>query len=114
MPASVSRPARQAAGLGRLWWIPANGHGNGLDDTAWVPILDASAETAAFLLTAFCDRDVPAYGARASGSAVPHGGPRTAEPECRLWVGASAYGRAEQALLSILPNLPGGHRHARS
>ncbi len=37
MTAPISRPAEQAARPGRLWWLPAGGYGNGLDDDAWVP-----------------------------------------------------------------------------
>jgi hypothetical protein len=112
MPASVSRPALRAHQLSRLWWLPAGGHGNGLDDTAWTQIADVAAADVGPLLAAFRARRVPAYAA--SPRARTRRGHRpSSEPTCRIWVGASAYGRAEQALLVILPSLRGSARNAR-
>ncbi len=42
MTARVSRPAEQSSRPGRLWWLPAGGQGNGLDDDAWAPVLEVS------------------------------------------------------------------------
>jgi hypothetical protein len=114
VPASILRSVQQPGGPGRLWWLPANGHGNGLDDEAWAPIIDADADTARRLLTALRDLRIPAYAAPLPAArGVRHRARRPGGPACRLWVGTSAYGRAEQALLTLLPNLPGGSDHAR-
>jgi hypothetical protein len=112
MLASVSRPALRAQQLNRLWWLPSHGRGNGLDDTAWTQIADVSADEVGPLLAAFRARHVPAYAARPPRAPMRRTRRASAEPACRIWVGASAYGRAEQALLVILPGLRGGARDA--
>ncbi len=63
MSASISRPMRQPQRFGRLWWLPPGGHGNGLDDKAWAPILEVDAGLVAPLLEAFRAVGVPAYAA---------------------------------------------------
>ncbi len=50
MTAPVSRPAAHAGRLGRLWWLPADGRGNGLDDDAWAPVLEVSQQIVPELL----------------------------------------------------------------
>ncbi|MGH3404167.1 MAG: hypothetical protein ACRDRJ_16930 [Streptosporangiaceae bacterium] len=112
MLASVSRPVLRAQQLSRLWWLPARGRGNGLDDGAWTQIAEVSADDVGPLLTAFRARSVPAYAAPPSGAWVRRGRRASAEPTWRVWVGASAYGRAEQALLVMLPTLRRGGRDA--
>lgn len=42
MTVSASRPAKQSASPGHLWWLPPGGCGNGLDDAAWAPILEVA------------------------------------------------------------------------
>jgi hypothetical protein len=123
--APVSRPLAQPRGLGRLWWLPANGEGNGLDDGAWAPIADVSAALVAPLLAAFRAVGVPAYAApagrpltrpaptrrprhrtRASRSQVGQPQRRALAAEIyHIWVGTSAYGRAEEVLRIALPRL---------
>jgi hypothetical protein len=112
MPASVSRPVLRAHQLSRLWWLPARGHGNGLDDTAWTQIADVAAADAGPLLAAFRARRVPAYAAASPRTRSRRGRRASAGPTCRVWVGSSSYGRAEQALLVILPSLRGSARDA--
>ncbi len=115
MTASVSRPAVQAGWLGRLWWLPAGGHGNGLDDDAWAPVLEVSEQIVPELLSALRVAGVPAYAAPAR----PAGGQlrdRARRPQgYQLWVGASAYGNAEAALVAVMPSLAReAARHADS
>lgn len=50
MSAPVSVPARQTERRGRLWWLPSDGCGNGLDDDAWAPVLEVSHQTVPALL----------------------------------------------------------------
>ena len=52
MTAPISRPAGQFASHGRLWWLPAGGCGNGLDDTAWAPVLEISERVVPDVLVA--------------------------------------------------------------
>ena len=55
MLASVSRPVTQPQRFGRLWWLPSGGISNGIDDDAWAPILDVTAEQVTPLLAALRD-----------------------------------------------------------
>jgi len=105
MPASDSRPAAQPGRLGRLWWLPSGGIGNGLDDDAWAPILEVTGDQVAPLLAALGEAGVPAYAAPAAkrlGAAAANR-PR----DYQLWVGSSAHGRAEETLIKALRRVPG-------
>jgi len=99
MTAPVSRPAPRLGRFGRLWWLPAGGYGNGLDDQAWAPALQVSGQVVPQLLSALREAGVPAYVAR-----VREPRERGGQPESyQLWVGASGYGRAEAVLLAVMP-----------
>jgi hypothetical protein len=105
MAASVSRPAEQTGRWGRLWWLPAGGYGNGLDADAWAPVLEVSEQVVPTILSALGEAGVPAYAAPAR-LGVSRLKDRTQWPEpYRLWVGASAYGRAEITLVRVMPYL---------
>jgi hypothetical protein len=105
MSASVSRPVTHAGRPGRLWWLPSGGYGNGLDDEAWAPVLEVSQQIVSALLARLCEAGIPAYAAPAR-SAAARLRDRTGRPESyRLWVGASAYGAAEAALVVVMPYL---------
>jgi hypothetical protein len=105
MTASVSRPAEHMGRFGRLWWLPAGGYGNGLDDGAWAPVLEVSEQIVPDVLRLLAEVGVPAYAAPAH-PAAGRLRDRTKRPEgYQLWVGASAYGRAEAALLAMMPHL---------
>jgi hypothetical protein len=107
--------SRTAEFTSRLWWLPAGGLGNGLDDDAWAPVLVVSQQVIPELLAALGEAGVPAYAAPARPVA---GRPRDTgqRPEsCQLWVGTSAYGEAEAVLLAVMPGLaPEAARHADS
>jgi hypothetical protein len=115
MTASVARPAQQTTRPGRLWWLPVGGYGNGLDDGAWAPVLEVSQRIVPLLLLALRDAGVPAYAAPAR-PATARLRDATRRPESwQLWVGASAYGEAETALMAVMPNLAReAARHADS
>lgn len=105
MAASVSRPAEHIGRRGRLWWLPAGGCGNGLDDDAWAPVLEVSERVVPAVLAALGDAGVPAYAAPAHPAARwMRDHPRRPEGY-QLWVGASAYGEAENTLLKVMPYL---------
>jgi len=105
MTAPVSRPAEQPARGGRLWWLPPGGYGNGLEDAAWAPVLEISEQIVLDVLRALANAGVPGYAAPAH----PPGyrlRDRSRQPETyRLWVGASAHGRAEEVLVAVMPRL---------
>jgi hypothetical protein len=105
MTASVSRPAVQLSRFERLWWLPAGGYGNGLDDRAWAPALQISEQIVPQVLDALRDAGVPAYAARVRAP-LRRSQDRVRQPDSyQLWVGASAYSRAEAALLAVMPRL---------
>jgi hypothetical protein len=105
MAAPAQRPAARASQPHSLGWLPASGCGNGLADDAWAPVLVISEQVVPRVLAVLQAALVPAYAAPAS----PAAGwlrDRSGRPaDCRLWVGASAYGRAEAALLAVMPSV---------
>ena len=111
MAAPVTRPVEQHVGkFVRLWWLPANGYGNGLDDTSWVPVLEISERIVPRVLNALRDGGVPGYAAparlAAGRLAASRLRTRSRQPAAwQLWVGASGYGRAESVLLAAMPSL---------
>jgi hypothetical protein len=107
MPTSVSRPVAQPQRFGTLWWLPSGGISNGIGDDAWAPILDVSADLVTPLLTALREAGVPGYAAAVARRNAP-ASHVAAQPRCRLWVGSSAHGRAEETLMKALARLIGG------
>jgi hypothetical protein len=101
MSASISRPARPPQRFGRLWWLPPHGHGNGLDDDAWAPILDVPADRVTPLLTALRAAAVPAYAAAAPVRPARRAARAATPPGYRIWVGSSAHARAEDTLIRL-------------
>jgi len=106
MGALATRPAEQRSGeFARLWWLPSGGHGNGLDDDSWVPVLEISEQVVPRVLGSLRDAGVPGYAAP-SRTGSGRLGDRSRRPDgWQLWVGASGYGRAEAALLAAMPSL---------
>jgi hypothetical protein len=105
MAVPVTRPAEHARQFGRLWWLPAGGYSNGLDDDSWAPVLEVSDQAVPRVLSVLRDAGVPAYAAlaRPAGDRLRDRSGRPAGH--RLWVGASAYGRAEATLLAAMPSV---------
>lgn len=105
MAASVSRHVQRHDGFGRLWWLPSGGTGNGLDDGSWAPILQISERVVPDVLGALRRAGVPAYAAPAGPAAEALRDRSGRSPGYQLWVGASAYGEAESALLAVMASL---------
>ncbi|MGH3171439.1 MAG: hypothetical protein ACRDN0_36960 [Trebonia sp.] len=105
MTAPVSKPATRYGGFGRLWWLPSGGIGNGLDDESWVPILEISGRIVTEVLAALCRAGAPAYAAPARPAARRLRDRSGRPPGYQLWVGGSAYGEAESALIALMPSL---------
>ena len=115
MTASVSRPAERTGRWGRLWWLPAGGYGNGLDDDAWVPVLEVSERVVPTILSVLGEAGVPAYAAPARSGASRLKDRTRRSAGYQLWVGANAYGRAELTLVRVMPYLAReAARHADS
>jgi hypothetical protein len=70
MAESVSRPAEQTGRRGRLWSLPPGGYWNGLDDEAWVLVLEVSERVVPTVICALAEADVPAYAAPANSGAA--------------------------------------------
>lgn len=49
MTAAASIPARQPGSRERLWWLPADGCGNSIDN-AWAPVLEVVYQAVPVLL----------------------------------------------------------------
>jgi hypothetical protein len=110
MSASITRLVSQPQRFGRLWWLPPGGLGNGINDDAWAQILQVSADLVSPLLEELRIAGVPAYAARMS-SASSRRPVSAAASSCRLWVGTSAYARAEETLITVLPSLISRPQH---
>ena len=104
MPSSVSHPLRDLSRLDRAWWLPPGGLGNGLDAVGWAQIMDADAPLVAPVLQALRSEGIPGYAAPAV-SATKRRPARGGRHRYRIWVGASYYSRAEDALMRVLPRL---------
>ena len=105
MPASISRPMQRPQRFGRLWWLPPGGQDNGIDDHAWAPVLEVDADLVVPLLEAFREAGVPAYAARTQAALSRRATPAEAARCYRIWVGTSAYGRAEETLIAVMRSL---------
>ena len=68
--------------VGRNYWLPPYGRGNGYDAPAWAPIANLPEELVDHLLAALAAADVPAHAAQP-------GMRKTAQPWC-VWVGHNA------------------------
>jgi len=90
MAASVSRPAGQLSRFGRLWWLPAGGHGSGLNDQAWAPALQISE----LMVPRLRHAAVPAYTARVRPVPRRRRGRGQQPGSCQLYAGTCACGRA--------------------
>ncbi|HEX2893801.1 MAG TPA: hypothetical protein VHO29_07335 [Marmoricola sp.] len=83
----------------RPFWRSPGGWDNGLDDDAWVTVLDvADSYIATLVLFELRQDGVPAYAAAVRTF-------RRREPVVRLWVGASRYGAAQSSLIRLLPDM---------
>lgn len=107
MTASASRPLHRPERFGHLWWLPSRGIGNGLSDAGWAPVADIDVRVVTPLLAELRAAGVPAHIAPVTGrpSRSRRRWESSGEPPCRLWVGTSAYSRAEEVLRTRLPLL---------
>lgn len=106
MAASANRPLHRPERFGRLWWLPSHGEGNGLGDAGWAPVADVAATVVTPLLAELRAAGVPAHAAPVTRRPGPSR-QRTSPDRtwCRIWVGTSAFNRAEEILRVRLPVL---------
>jgi hypothetical protein len=105
MSAPVSIPGEHIGQRGRIRRLPSAGSGNGLDDMAWAPVLEVSPGIVPALLSCLREAGVPAFAAPARPVAARLRDDLGRPGAFRLWVGASAYGTAEAALMDVMPRL---------
>jgi hypothetical protein len=76
-----------------MWWLPAGGFGNGLDDASWVAVVDVSDEQVAHeVLDKMLSAGVPAYAATLPRPEAvrPHSRRAVGVPApFRIWAGAT-------------------------
>jgi hypothetical protein len=104
---SQQHVVRDLQQFGRLFWLPAGGWGNGLDDGGWAAIIDVRSEhVATLLLMSLREAAVPAYAAVLPGSLrAGRGNSEAASPRVRIWVGAGGYGRGWSTVMRDMPAL---------
>lgn len=105
MTAPISRSVVHSTDASRLWWLPAGGYGNGLDDASWAPVLEISESIVPDVLRELADARVPGYAAPAYPPSYRLRDRSQRWETYRLWVGASAHGRAEAVLVAAMPRL---------
>lgn len=100
----VVRGLRQ---LGRPFWLPLAGWGNGLDDDSWAAVLDVNGEHVAnVLMMTLLESGVPAYAAVVAPPLRPsRRGRGVTQPRVRIWLGAGSYGRGQTTILRAMPDL---------
>lgn len=107
MAGSTHRLIHDLGDRGTAFWLPPGGWGNGLPDESWTQLVDLTSEVAGnLILLEFLEAGVPGYAARVKppGRANVRPGYRDAQ-RVRIWVGCSAYGRAETTLMHFMPAL---------
>ena len=105
MTGSVERPIADLSVRGRLWWLPREGFGNGLEDESWAPILDVDTRVVSAVLDVLRQAGVPAFASPSHSVAQRLRRTQGQALSYRLWVGTSRYSRAEATLLRVLPDL---------
>jgi hypothetical protein len=104
MSASASRPIGQPERFGRLWWLPDQGEGNGLDDTGWAPLAVGDIGVIRALVAELRVAGVPAFAAPVTRR-PPRRRQRGRSDRYQLWADTSRYCRAEDILRVKLPAL---------
>jgi hypothetical protein len=107
MAGSAQHVVRRLEEFNRAFWLPPGGWDNGLDDRAWVALLDVRGEgIASLLLMSLREADVPAYAAVRWRPLRRRAGARQHQPvQVRIWVGARGYGTGRTVLMRTVPGL---------
>lgn len=109
MAASSSSSWPRYRSMGRAYWLPPGGFGNGLDAATWAELVDADASELVLLMDALRAADIAAYAAR-----LDRLGRRHPSSLFRIWVDTWTHSRAEDVIRKELlrhrragPSLPG-------
>jgi hypothetical protein len=83
--------------VGRAYWLPPGGIGNGLDAQTWAELVDVDASILILLMDTLRDARIPAHAARLDWL-----GRRAPASMFRIWVGTWSRSRAEDAARQVL------------
>ncbi|HET6188619.1 MAG TPA: hypothetical protein VFE59_16715 [Trebonia sp.] len=85
-------------GLGRAYWLPPGGIGNGLDAESWVPLVDVRVGQVTGLLQALREAGIAGYAAHPDrfGRSSPGSA-------FRVWVDTWTHARAEDVVARTIP-----------
>lgn len=92
-PISADRYLR----LGRPYWLPPDGHGNGLDALTWAQLARIPHAAAERLLAALRDKDIPGWTAPVD----PHHHPEAATAMYDVWVATIDIDSAEDVAMAL-------------
>jgi hypothetical protein len=97
MAASPSSSWHRFHAMGRAYWLPPTGIGNGLNAQTWALLVDADASILILLLDTLREADIPAH-------AVRHDllGRRSPASMFRIWVDTWTHARAEDVVREVL------------
>jgi hypothetical protein len=98
-----SHDERPDVSRSRMYWLPPNSFGNGIDAEAWAELADLSETEVAGVMFAFAEARIGA------NVALPRATVRHEHSRYRLWVDTRQYRRAEDLLMEVLAEL----RHRR-
>lgn len=87
--------------LGRPYWLPPYGHGNGLDALFWGCIAELPRSVIPVALEALRAQDIPGWAAPIAAPYKTHGMEGDEAPY-RLWVATIQYDSAEDVLMRVL------------
>lgn len=97
MVASPSSSWHRFRGMGRAYWLPPGGIGNGLNAQTWAVLVDADATILILLLDTLREADIPAHAVR-----LDLLGRRWPTSMFRIWVDTWTHARAEDVVREVL------------
>jgi hypothetical protein len=97
MASSSSSSWHRSQRMGRPYWLPPGGIGNGLDARTWAALVDADASILILLLDTLREADIAAHAAR-----LDRMGRRIPTSVFRIWVDTWAHARAEDVIREVL------------
>jgi hypothetical protein len=97
MAASPSSSWRRFEAMGRAYWLPPGGIGNGLEARTWAVLVDADASILVLLLDTLREAGIPAHAVRLDPL-----GRRAPASAFRIWVDTWTHARAEDVVREVL------------
>jgi hypothetical protein len=97
MSASFSSPWHRYRTVGRAYWLPPGGIGNGLDAHTWAELIDVDASIMVLLLDTLREARIPGYAARRDRLGL-----RAPRSVFRIWVDTWSRAHAEDVARQVL------------